>query len=81
MTTSSLPPLVPSTFDLSPARGFLPATDPVDQLPEEPILNQIGTELPKLLSARQVRRFIQDRDEVMGAVADEWGIQNAMRLW
>lgn len=39
MTTASLPPLVPSTFDLSPARGFLPATDPVDQLPEEPILN------------------------------------------
>lgn len=74
MTTASLPPLVPSTFDLSPARGFLPATDPVDQLPEEPILNQIGTELPKLLSARQVRRFIQDRDEVMGAVADEWGL-------
>ena len=74
MTTSDVPPLSLSAFDLSPDRGFLPATDPLERLPQEPILNQIGTELPKLLSARQVRGVIQDRQDIMGAVADEWGL-------
>ena len=65
MTTSDVPPLSLSAFDLSPDRGFLPATDPLEHLPEEPILTQIGAELPKLLSARRVRGVIQDRQDIM----------------
>jgi indoleamine 2,3-dioxygenase len=61
-------------FDMSPERGFLPATDPLHQLSDEPILNQIAAELPKFLAARQFRRFIQDRTDVMGPVADDWGL-------
>ena len=75
-------PLSLAAFDLSPERGFLPATDPLDQLPEEPIINQIGTELPKFLTARQFRQFIQDRSDIMGPVADDWGLdvfRSAMR--
>ncbi len=74
MTTSSHQPLSLAQFDLSPDRGFLPATDPLAQLPDEPILNQIGSELPKFLTARQFRPFVQDHQEVMGPVADDWGL-------
>lgn len=75
-------PLSLAAFDLSPERGFLPATDPLEHLPDEPIVNQIGTELPKFLAARHFRQFIQDRLEIMGAVADDWGLdvfRSAMR--
>ncbi len=83
MTTSSQPLLSLSAFDISPERGFLPVTDPLDRLPDEPILNQIAAELPKYLAARQFRHFIQDRLEIMGAVADEWGLdvfRSVMRI-
>ena len=74
MTTSSHQLLSLAQFDLSPDRGFLPATDPLAQLPDEPILNQIGAELPKFLTARQFRSFVNDHREVMGPVADDWGL-------
>ena len=74
MTTSSHQSLSLAQFDLSPDRGFLPATDPLAQLPDEPILNQIGAELPKFLTARQFRSFVNDHREVMGPVADDWGL-------
>lgn len=74
MTTSSHPPLSLSQFDSSPERGFLPAIDPLEHLPDEPILNQVGTQLPKFLTARQFRHFIQDHQEVMRPVADDWGL-------
>ena len=74
MTTSSHQLLSLAQFDLSPDRGFLPATDPLAQLPDEPILNQIGAELPKFLRARPFRSFVQDHQEVMGPVADDWGL-------
>lgn len=74
MTTSSHEPLSLAQFDLSPERGFLPATDPLAQLPDEPILNQVGAELPKFLTARQFRSFVQDHQQLMGPVADDWGL-------
>jgi len=69
-----LSPIALSSFDLSPERGFLPAADPLESIPEEPILNQLGADLPKLLTARQFRTIIRDRNQVMGEVADEWGL-------
>jgi indoleamine 2,3-dioxygenase len=74
MTSSGPGPLSLTDFDISPERGFLPAVDPLDSLAGEPILNQIGADLPKLLTARQFRRFIQDRTDLMGPVADDWGL-------
>ena len=74
MTTSSHQPLSLAQYDISPERGFLPATDPLAQLPDEPILNQIGAELPKFLTARQFRSFVQDHQQLMGPVADDWGL-------
>jgi indoleamine 2,3-dioxygenase len=74
MKASSPTRLSLTHFDISPERGFLPPTDPLHQLADEPILNQIAAELPKFLAARQFRRFIQDRMDVMGPVADDWGL-------
>lgn len=67
-------PLSLSDFDISPDRGFLPLSDPLIQLPDEPVLNQIAVELPKFLTAQQFRRFVQDRRDLMGPVADYWGL-------
>jgi indoleamine 2,3-dioxygenase len=74
MKTSGPTQLRLADFDISPDRGFLPAVDPLDHIADEPILNQIGEELPKLLTARQLRRFIQDRSDLMGPVGDDWGL-------
>ncbi len=74
MNASGPPRLSLTDFDISPERGFLPAVDPLDHIADEPILNQLGEELPKLLTARQLRRLIQDRKEIMGSVADDWGL-------
>ena len=77
MTKSERQPPSPislSSFDLSPERGFLPTADPLGSVPDEPILNQLGLDLPKLLTARQFRTIIRDRNQVMGEVADDWGL-------
>jgi indoleamine 2,3-dioxygenase len=74
MKPASPMPLSLAEFDISPERGFLPPTDPLENLAEEPILSQIGADLPKLLTARQLRCLILDRKEIMGPVADDWGL-------
>ncbi|GMV51020.1 MAG: hypothetical protein NBKEAIPA_03046 [Nitrospirae bacterium] len=74
MTAQKPQPLSLAAFDLSPERGFLPITDPLDRLPDEAVLNELGAELPKYLAARQVRRLIHDRQAMMGPVADDWGL-------
>lgn len=63
-----------SDFDISPERGFLPTTDPLGRLSDQPVLNQVAQELPKLLTARQFRHFIQDRTDVLSTVPVSWGI-------
>jgi indoleamine 2,3-dioxygenase len=83
MKASAPTPLSLADFDVSSERGFLPAADPLDSLADEPILSQIGAELPKLLTARQLRHLIHDRAEIMGPVADDWGLDKfrcAMRI-
>ena len=63
-----------SDFDISPERGFLPTTDPLGCLSDQPVLNQVAQELPKLLTARQFRHFIQDRTDVLSTVPVSWGL-------
>ena len=83
MTMQPPRPLSLSDFEILPERGFLPATDPLSDLPHAPILNQIAGDLPKFLTARKFRHFIHDRRDVVGAVADDWGLdayRGAMRI-
>lgn len=69
-------------FALSPERGFLPS-DPVETLPDCPLLNQLSRELPKLLSARHVRPFINEQPSLLASIPESWNdadYQAAMRI-
>ena len=64
-------PLSLADFGLSPDRGFLPS-DPCESIPDSPKLNQLGHEMPKLLSARQVRRFIDQQPSLLPSIPSSW---------
>ena len=69
-------------YEVSPEQGFLP-TDPCEQVPDAPLLNQLGRELPKLLSARMVRRFIDEHQSLLPFIPAIWREQDyraAMRI-
>jgi indoleamine 2,3-dioxygenase len=58
-------------YDLSPERGFLP-DDPIGELTDFPELNELGRTLPKLLSTRQVRRFINEHFRLSRPIPRSW---------
>lgn len=64
-------PLSLSDFEISSERGFLPS-DPCDTLPDGPTLNYLGYELPKLLSTRQVKRFIDEQPSLLPSIPPSW---------
>ncbi|MCS6897190.1 MAG: indoleamine 2,3-dioxygenase [Nitrospira sp.] len=65
-------PIALADFEISPERGFLPP-DPIDILPDCPVLTRLGKELPKLLSARQVRRFVDEQSSLLSSIPSRWG--------
>lgn len=76
-------PLSLSDFGVSPDQGFLPP-DPLEQLPDSPMLNQLGQELPKLLSARRVRQFIDEQRQLLPSLPATWRDRDyraAMRIF
>lgn len=82
MGTTKLAPLTLSGYDISPERGFLPH-DPLAELPDAPTLNHLGHELPKLLSARMVRRFVNEQHTLLPSIPAGWRDQEyraAMRM-
>ena len=58
-------------FESSPERGFLPS-DPCETLPDSPTLNHLGREMPKLLSARWVRQFIDEQPSLLPSIPPSW---------
>jgi indoleamine 2,3-dioxygenase len=64
-------PLSLSDYDVSPEHGFLPP-DPCDHPPDCDRLNYLGRELPKLLSARMVRRFIDEQRSLLPSIPTAW---------
>jgi indoleamine 2,3-dioxygenase len=71
-----------SDYEISPEQGFLPQ-DPLGQLPDSPTLNDLGSELPKLLSARTVRRFIDEQPKLLPSIPAIWRTEDyraAMRI-
>ena len=82
MRSTAFHPLSLSEFEISPEQGFLPQ-DPLEQLPDCPTLNHLGHELPKLLSARTVRRFVDEHRTLLPSVPTTWREQDyraAMRI-
>ena len=71
-----------SNFDISPDLGFLPH-ESGEPLPHAPLLNQLGQDLPKLLSARMVRRFVDEHQAMLSVVPSTWRedeCRTAMRI-
>jgi len=71
-----------SDYEISPEQGFLPQ-DPLGHLPDSPTLNDLGRELPKLLSSRTVRRFIDEQPQLPPSIPVTWDTENyraAMRI-
>lgn len=82
MRPTNVNPLNLSDYDISPDQGFLPS-DPLEQLPDSPGLNHLGRELPKLLSARRVRQFIDGQRHLLPSIPATWRDQDyraAMRI-
>jgi indoleamine 2,3-dioxygenase len=71
MGSKSLALLNLSDYEISPEQGFLPQ-DPLGDLPDSPTLNDLGHELPKLLSARTVRRFIDEQRQLLPSIPPTW---------
>lgn len=64
-------PLSLTDFEISPERGFLPS-DPCEMLPDASTLNHLGGEMPKLLSARRIRQFIDEQPSLLPSIPPGW---------
>lgn len=71
MNSPTSQPLSLSDFEISPERGFLPS-DPCETLPDCLTLNHLGREMPKLLSARRVRQFIDEQPSLLPSIPPSW---------
>lgn len=79
---STFRPLSLSDFEISPEHGFLPQ-DPREQVADCAPLNDLGHALPKLLSARMVRQFVDQQRSLLGSFPPAWQEQDyraAMRI-
>lgn len=71
MNSPTSQPLSLAAFGISPERGFL-SSGPCETLPDSLDLNHLGHELPKLLSARQVRQFIDAQPSLLPSIPTRW---------
>ena len=60
-----------SDFDVSPEQGFLPP-DPREHVTDCSPLNELGQKLPKLLTARSVRPFIDGQPVLLSSIPASW---------
>lgn len=82
MRSTTFVPLSLSDYEVSPEQGFLPR-DPCESLPDCAALNHLGLELPKLLSARTVRHFIDEQPALLPSIPSTWRNEDyraAMRI-
>jgi len=82
MRSTNFASLALSDYEISPEQGFLPK-DPLESLPDMPTLTHLGHELPKLLSARTVRRYINEQRQLLPSIPSTWHIEEhraAMRI-
>ncbi|OQW31516.1 MAG: hypothetical protein A4E19_07850 [Nitrospira sp. SG-bin1] len=82
MNSRASQPLSLADFDVSPERGFL-SSDPGDTVPDCLVLNHLSRELPKLLSTRQVRQFIDEQPSLLSSIPSSWSVDEyraAMRI-
>jgi len=83
MRSTNFSPLDFSDYEISPEQGFLPQ-DPCQDLPDCTTLNHLGRELPKFLSTRTVREFIDEQRQLLSSIPATWCTENyraAMRIF
>jgi indoleamine 2,3-dioxygenase len=81
MRPTSFAPSLPD-FDISPEQGFLPP-DPREHVADCSALNDLGQKLPKLLSARKMRPFIDGQPALLSSIPASWQEEDyraAMRI-
>ena len=79
---STFHPLSLDDFGISSDQGFLPH-DPRESVPDCQPLNDLGHQLPKLLSTRTVRPFIEKQRSLLPSIPRSWEEQDyraAMRI-
>ncbi len=74
MRSTNFAPLDLSDYEISLEQGFLPK-DPLENLPDLTTLTHLGHELPKLLSARTVRRFIDEQRQLLPSIPPTWRME------
>lgn len=74
MRSTNFAPLDLSDYEISLEQGFLPE-DPLENLPDLATLTRLGHELPKLLSARTVRRFIDEQRQLLPSIPPTWRME------
>ena len=82
MRSTPCSPLSLSEYEISPEQGVLPQ-DPAENLPDCQTLNHLGHELPKWLSTRTVRRFIDELRKLLPSIPPTWSTDDyraAMRI-
>lgn len=82
MRSTNIVSLDLSDYEISPEQGFLPP-DPMSHLLDAPILSDLGHEMPKLLCARTVRRFIDGQPRLLPSIPSPWRTEEyraAMRI-
>ena len=72
---STFHPLSLDDFGISSDQGFLPH-DPRESVPDCQPLNDLGHELPKLLSTRTVRPFIEKQHSLLPSIPHSWEEQD-----
>lgn len=75
MQPAPLQPFSLTDFDVSAERGFLPVPDPLASCSLFPELESLGNLLPKLLAARQLRKFIKDLPVILPGHEEDWSLE------
>ena len=70
MGSTNFTSLDPSDYEISSEQGFLP-NDPLEH-PSDSNLTDLGRELPKLLTARTVRRCIDEQPQLLPSIPSTW---------
>jgi len=70
MGSTNFTSLDPSDYEISSEQGFLPK-DPLEH-PSDSNLTDLGRELPKLLTARTVRRCIDEQPQLLPSIPSTW---------
>lgn len=72
MSTKTPSPINLADYSFTPERGFLPEQDPLADIHDFPLLNEIGLQLSKRLAAKQVRSWVDQHYLSLPSSYKQW---------